>query len=71
MQWWAWREHAWGRSSPEEGYLDGSALRLVLLVAGNEVVDEGEADVEDEDDGRGQQGPQVKGHTLLQRTGRT
>ena len=55
---------------PEEGYLDGSALCLVPLVAGNEVVDQGENDVEYEDDSRGQQGPQVKGHTRLQR-GRT
>ena len=52
--------------SPEEGYLDGSTLCLVPLVPSNEVVDEGETDVEHKDDSRRQQGPQVKGQPLLQ-----
>ena len=32
--------HCWP-PSPEERHLDGSTLRLVLLVASNEVIDEG------------------------------
>ena len=53
-------------SSPEQGHLNGSTLRLVSLIPRNKVIDEGENDVEHEDDSWRQQGPQVKGHTLLQ-----
>ena len=41
-QLWVWHRCAqcWP-PSPEESHLDGSTLRLVLLIASNEVVDEG------------------------------